>query len=54
MSLKSVTMIEGTDGLYSKALERAYSTQEETSLLESNRLPGCPSHAVRYSECNER
>jgi hypothetical protein len=40
MSLKFVTMIKETECLYSRALERRYSTEEETFPLESNKLPG--------------
>ena len=38
MSLKFVTMTEGTDGLYSRTLEKKCSTGEETFPLEDSRI----------------
>jgi len=38
VSLKFVTMREEADGLYSRDLERAYSSREEVFRLDSNTL----------------
>jgi len=47
MSLKFVTMRVGVDGLYSRALETAYSTREEIFPVESNKSSGYIERCVR-------